>query len=99
VHAKRDHVRGTAVRNVILRQLKAWDDEHSVALPRANGLGAQNFEIDRKRGGRERSSEPSRGLAGKRCVLAKVIRDRDRAEAATPVQINDLRNREFSVAE
>ncbi len=87
------------VRQRVLRELEARDDDHSILAPGALGFGKDDLAIEREVGRCERAPEIARRAPDQPGVLAQVIGDRDRAEAPRAVEIDELGNGHPPVAE
>lgn len=68
-------------------------------MPGALGFGRERFEIPRVVLFRDAATQDMRRFSDQAFIFAKMIGDRDRAEPATAVEINDLCDGLVSVAE
>ncbi len=97
--AEGDDVRGSIVEDVVFGELEARNDDHAILIPGSGRLRPDDLEIEGKRRGREGMTDVARRDSREALAFAKVVGDRDRAKTSKAVEVDQLGDRELSVAE
>ncbi len=97
--ADSQNVGGSRVGKGVFRELKSGENDHLIELPSAFSFRFEDLLIEREDCGSKSAAEDLSRFAKKGALLAEMIGDGDRPEAAATVQIDELGDGELPVAE